>query len=476
MTVRSEPLARETEAPIAFALHFLGGSARQWTPLGERLAGRLAIKPLDLPGFGESVDVAGYTVSAMAEQVAARIREQAPRRWVLVGHSMGAKVACAVARLSEDGASGLEGLSHLVLLAGSPPRPEPMDEAKRREMLGWFRGSEAASHEEAVGYIRDNVGLALPQSLSGWAVEDVRRARLAAWVAWLESGSREDWVARIGSLTTPALIVAGAKDAALGPDCQVTMMAPHFTAARLEVVPNAGHLLPLECPDVLAGLMVDFLDLPSQAEPGLGPRYRALIDSDRVSPRTRQVLLQRLEPAGSHPDLLTDDEDAVLKAVIERVIPQRGGAQIDIATRIVHVLATGGGDGWRFSDLPTDVVAFRSGLRSLDSAVRQSEKVGFASLSPHGQDTFLTRMGRGELEVADPNLDGWLSSMQMKLWFEDLRSAAAQIYVAHPATQERLGYSGIANRGDGSGPQGFVRVGLGDREAWEPCAVKDGLR
>ena len=43
-------------------------------------------------------------------------------------HSMGAKVGLAVAWRVEDREAGIAGL---VLLAGSPPSPEPMEEERR---------------------------------------------------------------------------------------------------------------------------------------------------------------------------------------------------------------------------------------------------------------------------------------------------------------------------------------------------------
>ena len=124
------PQARDT-APLLVALHFLGSNAAQWAPTFERLADRFRLLALDLPGFGSAASVRGRDVAGMAEFVAAEIRRRSPGRWLMVGHSMGAKVACAVARMAEDGAAGLDGLTHLVLVAGSPPGPEPMEDGKR---------------------------------------------------------------------------------------------------------------------------------------------------------------------------------------------------------------------------------------------------------------------------------------------------------------------------------------------------------
>ena len=93
----------------------------------------------------------------------------------------------------------------------------------RAAMLGWFMGNEASAHYEAEGFVDSN-STSLPAAARERAVADVLRANPRAWRAWLESGSREDWSARIGTLRTPALIVAGADDGDLGLTAQRRLM------------------------------------------------------------------------------------------------------------------------------------------------------------------------------------------------------------------------------------------------------------
>jgi pimeloyl-ACP methyl ester carboxylesterase len=240
--------------PLAVCLHYLGGSARSWDALAASLPG-LAWLALDLPGFGDAAGQPGASVAGMADAVAAALRGRPSSPWMLVGHSMGAKVACALARRAEDGAPGLEGLAGLVLLAGSPPGPEPMDEARRHRMLGWFAGSAAESRAQAEAYVDANVAARLDQEARALAVQDVLRASRHAWAAWLERGSREDWAGRVGVLKTPALLVAGDRDADLGPDAQARLMAPHFADATRRTLPDARHLLPQECTRAVARLI-----------------------------------------------------------------------------------------------------------------------------------------------------------------------------------------------------------------------------
>lgn len=238
-----------------FCLHFLGGSKRSWSPVAALLPPDIACVPIDLPGFGDAAEQPGATVADMAAAVTAMIAQALPAlpsaRWAIAGHSMGAKVALAVA--------GMVTPQAVVLLAGSPPGPEPMDEARREAMLTWFRGDAAICRDQAAAFIDGNTARPLPPAGHAIAVDDVLRMNPAAWRAWLEAGSREDWRDRIGQLDIPALILSGDVDADLGPDAQRRLMAPHFTHPRLVTLPDCRHLLPLEHASRVAGLIRDHL-------------------------------------------------------------------------------------------------------------------------------------------------------------------------------------------------------------------------
>ncbi|MDT8333693.1 alpha/beta fold hydrolase [Roseomonas gilardii] len=248
----------DTGAIRLVLLHFLGGSAREWHAVTQQLGEGVRPLALDLPGFGAAASQPGYSVAGMADHLAGVIAAQPPARWVLAGHSMGAKLAAVLARRAFDGEPGLEGLAGLVLMAGSPPSPEPMAETRRAEMLGWFQGPPEERQAQAARFIDSNV-VTLPPESRRLAIEDVLRANPAAWRHWLESGSREDWGRRVGILSCPVLILAGGEDADLGPAAQRRLMAPHFPASRVETLSGLRHLLPLEGPERVAALMRDFL-------------------------------------------------------------------------------------------------------------------------------------------------------------------------------------------------------------------------
>ncbi len=438
--------------PTVFCIHFLAGSARGWRQVTERLQGECECVPVDLPGFGAAAGEFGYGVADMADYLVSAIRQHAPARWFLVGHSMGGKVAAVVARRAEDGAPGLAGLAGLVLLGASPPGPEPMEDGKRRTMMGWFAGSGRASRAEAQSYVDDNVGAKLPRDVNAEIVADVLLTKRDAWIAWLGRGSREDWGDRVGVLATPALIVSGSEDAGLGEAAQRRHAAPHYADHRFVTLSGAGHLLPMERPDEVARLIATQIT----PAPPIPRAYRALIDSPRVSTGTRAALMARATPddPGYVPAALSSAQLATLRAVMARVLPQPGPGRIDLAARADAALAAGPGEGWRFDALPPAAQAWAAGLDTL---------ADFAALDGPAQDAALTQVAAGRSD------GGRLDRDQMRLWFEDVRAQAARLYVAHPATLARMAYSGIGYGGDGAFKPGFTRIGPGEREAWEPA-------
>ncbi len=467
------------DRPLLFCLHYLGGSRREWAPVGALLE-RLRCEGLDLPGFGMAAAVEGYTVEEMAATIAREIHLRAPRRWMIAGHSMGAKVAAVLARRAEDGATGLAGLEGIILVAGSPPGPEPMDEAQRQAMLGWFDGDAFSNRTDAQRYVDANISANLGLKLNDSAVSDVLRANRAAWRAWLEAGSREDWTDRVGVLQTPALIVAGANDANLGPAAQRVKMVPHFANARLITIAGAKHLLPLERPQELARSIDDHAAAVVRHREHLtaaSNAYRDLIASNRVGEKTRAVLRVRERPddADYAPAAMDRGAFAALRAVLDRVVPQTGTGRIDLAARIDTELVLGPGDGWRFAELPPDAQAYRAALLTLNEAARQAYGHDFAALQGAGQDQLLTRIAGDGLQLADAAADSSaaLNAAQMRRWFADVCADAVKHYLGHPQTLARIGYSGIANGGDGRPKSGFARVGLAEREAWEPVAAAE---
>jgi hypothetical protein len=198
--------------------------------------------------------------------------------------------------------------------------------------------------------------------------------------------------------------------------------------------------------------------------------YRRLLASSRVSRGTRAALEGRETPvAGGEPPAALDAvELGMLSILIDCVIPQAEGLQIDLTSQLHATLAGGSGDGWRFASLPPDLPAYRAGLRTLDAVARQRFDASWMQSLQQQREQLLADTVAGRVHLTQPRSPDNLDAAQLQAWFEDVRADAVRLYVAHPQTLARLGYSGIANGGDGMPKSGFEQVGLGERESWEP--------
>ncbi len=254
--------------PTLVFLHYFGGSSCAWTEVIEELKGDYHCVAPDLRGFGASDAPAAenYAVNDYADDVANLISTLTIENYVLIGHSMGGKIALAVA------ARNPKGLRSLILLAPSPPTPEPIPEAQRTKLL-------AAHGNRCVA--TDTVCQAAGAKLSGEvferSVNDNLRTSEAAWKAWLETGSREDISNEIKRINIPVLIAAGEADENMTPKLLEREIARRVPVARLTVIEKAKHLLPLETPAAIVSLIREGIEENHLREPD---KKREIIRAD----------------------------------------------------------------------------------------------------------------------------------------------------------------------------------------------------
>ncbi|WP_423919703.1 alpha/beta fold hydrolase [Frigoribacterium sp. 2-23] len=481
-----------TIRPTLFCLHALGMSRDEFALVSTELADEFDVVALDLPGFGEASTADGVTIDDTVRGVTRRIRDHGATRWLLVGHSMGGKIASIVAARTLAGRGGLFGLAGVVLLAASPPSPEPMDDERRQTMIDWAAPGRL-DHAAARDFVDGNVGAPLPEALDGQAVADVQRSSAEAWTAWLERSSREDWSAEVGTLDLPALIVAGGADGDLGPDAQRELNGRVYPRAHHLVLDGAGHLLPLERPAEVVTALRRFWHDDAGRSPEIAADFSRTIASSRTASNTRGIMARRAvaDDPRYTPRALTAAQLDTLRVIADRVVPQDDPEHaIDLAARVDAQLAAGVGDGWRNADLPPDAEAYARGLDQL---------ADFGSLTDAQRDERLTAIVAGEYSggaaavddaggaadgaagaAADVATGGGaaastdqearrLTPAQLTAWFEDCRVDLVKQWLAHPSTMQRIGFDGFANGRAGRGLQGFTRFGAGQREGWEPA-------
>lgn len=257
------PHTEHGSGPVALILMpFLAGTQAEWTEVIGTLGKFYRCVTIDLPGFGEAANIPGYTISEMSDALIQTLSGLNLDRYVLVGHSMAGKLSAVVTRRILDGDAPLHPPIGLVLVAPSPPSPEPMTDAKRSQMLKAFPAQSDVDEDQkqAEKYIKDNSSHDIPTDRLNRTIAEVLKMNRAAWTAWLEGGSKEDWSTQVGIIDLPTLIFAGDNDNALGPGPQAKNTQPFFPQAHL-IALDTNHLIPLEEPDELAARISNFIKI-----------------------------------------------------------------------------------------------------------------------------------------------------------------------------------------------------------------------
>lgn len=227
-------------------LHAAGGSAGTWRPLVQALEDRLPWAALDVPAHGRSGGVTGPAdVAAWADLARRTLAWLGRPRVVLVGWGVGGVAALAVAR---GGAPDVAG----IVLVGTGRRFTVPD-----DLLGILRDVVRGRRSQHFGTEGFAPGTGLDVMRTAWT-EQVRTDP-RVWLADLELLADVDVAFLAGGVRTPALFVTGAHDRFASPE-SARELALAIPGARVEVVDDAGHQLPVEQPARLAALVREFVE------------------------------------------------------------------------------------------------------------------------------------------------------------------------------------------------------------------------
>ncbi len=228
--------------PALVFLHYWGGSARTWDRVIARLAPDRRCIALDQRGWGGSTARDGrYDLGAMADDLSALVAARDVGPFVLVGHSMGGKVAQIAA------GRGVPGLRALLLVAPAPPTPMPVPASARDAMRASY-----GSREGVLQALDVLAGSPLPDALREQVVADTLAGHPEAKRAWPDAGMIEDVSAGLRQVAVPVEILVGDRDRIERPEALRASFAPVLPQARVTVLPGIGHLSPLEAPEAVA--------------------------------------------------------------------------------------------------------------------------------------------------------------------------------------------------------------------------------
>jgi pimeloyl-ACP methyl ester carboxylesterase len=231
-------------------LHYWGGSSRTWGGVVRLLEKQYRCIAYDHRGWGDSEAAeTGYRIEELANDASALIQLLGLKRFNLVGHSMGGKVAQVLASRRPPG------LEALILVAPAPPVPMEVPEAQRQQMI------EAYGSRQGVATAIQNAltGSELPENIREMIIEDTLKGAPAAKRAWPESGMIEDISKEVPNINVPTLVLAGEKDQVECLEVLQKELLPRIAGAQLKIIPKTGHLSPLEAPIEIATAISHFL-------------------------------------------------------------------------------------------------------------------------------------------------------------------------------------------------------------------------
>jgi 3-oxoadipate enol-lactonase len=245
------------EAPAArprvALLHSLALDGGMWEGVVAALGGRAAVLAVDCRGHGASAKGAGpLTTALLADDLAAVLDALGWDRAVVAGCSMGGCVAQDFAARHVARTAGLA-LFDTTAWYG-PDAPEAWRGRAGRAVAG---GMAALSAFQAERWFTAAFNAAHPDVLSRWlgvfAANDI--PSYVASCAMLGAADLRPLLPRIAA---PTRVVVGEEDAAT-PPAMARALAEGIAGARLELVPGAKHLLPIERPEVAAGAIAALL-------------------------------------------------------------------------------------------------------------------------------------------------------------------------------------------------------------------------
>ncbi|MGH2616602.1 MAG: alpha/beta fold hydrolase [Thermomicrobiales bacterium] len=243
MTVRqSDRLPRATFAydvvgagPPLILLHGLSGSGRWWDRNIAAFSASFRTYTVDLPGFGESRAVRWSRLDDIVDRLAVWMAEEGLPRASLAGHSLGGAVAARLASRHPDR------VDRLVLVAAAI-RP---------------RGARATAR---AGDVWRLMGHRSP-GFAPMLVHDLLRCHPRSFVAAAIDALQTDWEPHLSRISAPTLVVWGEHDS-ITPIGFGHRIAAAVPAARLAIVPGAGHSPMWERPEAFNAEILRFLGDP----------------------------------------------------------------------------------------------------------------------------------------------------------------------------------------------------------------------
>jgi 3-oxoadipate enol-lactonase len=226
-----------------------------WEHQISRFSTTYRVVAIDLRGFGKTPAKSGtVAMSEFAEDVAAVIQRLELGSVVLCGLSMGGYIAFA---FQERYRTLLKGL----ILCDTRALADAPEAAKARRVTAervLKEGTSFLADTMLPKLFAEKTALTQPEIVDQTrrVIEAASRTGVAAAARGM--AERKDYTNELGGIEVPTLVIVGESDA-ISPVEEMTSIATRLPQAELQVIPNAGHMAPLENPAAVNSVIDAFL-------------------------------------------------------------------------------------------------------------------------------------------------------------------------------------------------------------------------
>ena len=238
---------------VVVLLHGSGQSHLTWVLQGRYLAyDGFDVLAVDMPGHGLSGGEPLNTIEDMAGWLERLLDHLGVKSAALIGHSQGVLVALSA------GARNPDRYHKLGLIAGAlaiPVNDQLVSESENslpeaiEKMTSWGHGQIAQMHDHSQpGHSFLFYGRQLMAANN----------RTALTADFAACNGYQDGEADAAKITAPCLVILAGKDK-MTPKKQGLKMADALSSAQVIDVPEAGHMLPAEAPDIINQALTSFL-------------------------------------------------------------------------------------------------------------------------------------------------------------------------------------------------------------------------
>jgi len=236
-------ISEQHNKPTLVFIHYFGGSAESWKWVIDILAPEYYCVALSLPGFGNNPIEQSPSVEHYAAYIQQELNTLGVKEYVLIGHSMGGKIALQVALNDQN----KRHMQQLILLAPSPPTIERMPEKEKERML---QHPNEETEKETVRKI--TVGQLTDEQFT-LAVHTQSIIDNHVWRWWILEGMNKPLPSQTQQLTIPIALISSIDDPCITPEMIQLEALPNLPMhTELMMYKKIGHLYPLEEPEWLS--------------------------------------------------------------------------------------------------------------------------------------------------------------------------------------------------------------------------------